>query len=52
MKGIKYLLFGLMFILISGFILVDPQSNLGGWGEVVLFVIGIVYGTKGLKQEE
>lgn len=51
MKGIKYILFGLMFILISGFILVDSQSNLGGYGEIVLFIIGVFFGVKGLREE-
>lgn len=52
MKGIKYLLFGLMFILIGGFILVDAESGLGGFGEVTLFTIGIILGAKGLNEEQ
>ena len=52
MKGIKYLLLGLMFILIGGFILVDAESDLGGFGEVLLFVIGIILGAKGLSEEQ
>ena len=40
MKGIRYLLFGLMFILI------------GGFGETALFIIGIAFGVKGLTEKE
>lgn len=50
MKGIKYLLFGMMFILTGGFILADSGSSLGGFGEVILFVIGIGFGIKGLTE--
>ena len=52
MKGIKYLLFGLMFILIGGFILVDTGSSLGGFGETALFILGIAFGVKGLTEKE
>lgn len=52
MKGIKFILMGLMFVLIGGFILVDSQSNLGGYGEFALFLIGIVLGIKGLTEKE
>ncbi len=49
MKGLKFILFGIMFILIGGFILVDPMSHLGGIGEVMLFVVGVTFGIVGLK---
>lgn len=52
MKGIKFILMGLMFVLIGGFILVDSQSNLGGYGELAFFIIGIILGIKGLKEKE
>ena len=48
MRGIKYILLGIGFILIGGFILIDTQSNLGGFGEIILFVIGLGFGFKGL----
>ena len=51
MKGIKQILFGFMFILIGGFILVDPQSSLGGIGEIILFLIGIGFGVAGLRSD-
>lgn len=51
MRGIQYLLFGVMFILIGGFILVDSGSSLGGFGEVVLFAAGIGFGIKGLTEK-
>jgi len=50
-KGIKFILFGIMFILIGGFILADANSSLGGFGEVILFALGIGFGIKGLKTE-
>ena len=52
MKGIKYLLFGLMFILLGGFILLDPQSSLNGYGELALFFAGIGFGVRGLLEKE
>lgn len=52
MKGIKYLLFGLMFVLFSGAILIDANSSLGGFGELLLFAIGIGFGVKGLLEKE
>lgn len=52
MKGIKYLLFGMMFILIGGAILIDTNSNLGGFGEIILFAVGIGFGIKGLSEKE
>lgn len=50
MQGLKKMLFGLMFVLIGGFILVDPGSDLGGIGELILFAIGITFGIVGLKE--
>ena len=52
MKGLKFLLFGLMFILIGGFILIDSRSSLGGIGEIVLFLIGIGLGVHGLMKND
>jgi hypothetical protein len=52
MKGLKKILFGLMFILIGGFILADPQSSLGGFGEILLFAVGVSFGVVGLKEED
>jgi hypothetical protein len=51
-RGIKYILFGIAFILIGGFILVDTQSNLGGFGEILLFAIGLGFGFKGLIDKD
>ncbi|HEX3075951.1 MAG TPA: hypothetical protein VHQ24_03675 [Lachnospiraceae bacterium] len=50
MRGLKFILFGFMFILIGGFILVDPQSSVGGFGELILFIVGIAFGIKGLNE--
>ncbi len=52
MKGLKYQILGLLFILIGGVFLIDTNSNLGGIGEVALFITGIYYGYKGLNIEE
>ncbi len=52
MRGIKYLLFGMMFILTGGFILVDPGSSFGGFGELILFIIGIGFGIRGLTEKD
>ncbi|WP_192451733.1 hypothetical protein [Candidatus Galacturonibacter soehngenii] len=52
MKGLKTLLFGFMFILIGGFILIDPSSSFGGVVEIILFAIGISFGISGLKKND
>lgn len=52
MQGLKTLLLGFMFILIGGFILIDPSSSFGGIGEVILFAIGISLGIAGLKKDD
>ena len=52
MKGLKRILFGIAVILIGGFFMIAPDSSLGGWGELVCFVVGIAYGISGLKSDE
>jgi len=52
MNGIKMILVGIAIILIGGFFLVDPQSSLGGYGELAVFVIGLTYCFRGLKRED
>ena len=52
MNGIKMILVGIAIILIGGFFLVDPQSNLGGYGELAIFVVGLTYCIRGLKRED
>lgn len=52
MKGLKMILLGIAVILIGGFILIDPQSSFGGYGEALLFALGIVLGIKGLKNDD
>lgn len=46
------ILVGIAIILIGGFFLVDPQSNLGGYGELAIFAIGMTYCIRGLKRED
>lgn len=52
MRGLKKILFGIAIILIGGFFMIAPDSSLGGWGELVCFVVGIVFGVSGLKSDE
>jgi hypothetical protein len=52
MKGIKLCLLGLGIILIGGFILVDDNSNLGGYGETLIFLIGLFTISMGVRYEE
>lgn len=52
MQGLKRILFGIAIILIGGFFIISPDSSLGGWGELVCFVIGIGMGIYGLKCNE
>ena len=49
MNGIKMIMLGIAIILIGGFILVDPQSNLGGYGEIAVFAIGLTFCIRELK---
>jgi len=51
MKGIKYLLFGLILVLIGSTFMISQDSSLGGYGELALLVAGVVYGVKGLRME-
>ena len=52
MRGLKKILFGIAIILIGGFFMIHPNSSLGGWGELVCFVVGISFGVSGLKSDE
>ncbi|MDN5341293.1 hypothetical protein OF820_10795 [Oceanotoga sp. DSM 15011] len=52
MKGLKICILGLSIILISGFILIDDMSNLGGFGEVFLFFLGIIIIILGINKKE
>lgn len=52
MKGVKYLLFGLMLVIIAGAFMISQDSSLGGYGELALLLAGIVYGVKGLRTED
>lgn len=52
MKGIKYLLFGLLLVLIGCAFMISQDSSLGGYGELALLLAGVVYGVKGLKMDE
>ncbi len=52
MRGLKKILFGIAIILIGGFFMIDPNSSLGGWGELVCFVVGIAFGVSGLTSDE
>lgn len=51
MKGLKMILFGIAIILIGGFFMIDPQSSMGGFGELFCFIIGVYYCIKGLQCE-
>lgn len=51
MHGLKMILLGIAIILVGGFFLIDPQSHLGGFGELFCFIIGIYYCMKGLQCE-
>lgn len=52
MKGIKNILFGILLIMIAGFFMVSPDSSMFGYGELALFIAGVVFGIKGLKMDE
>ena len=51
MKGLKMILFGIALILVAGFFMVDPQSHMGGFGELFCIIVGIYYCIKGLQCE-
>lgn len=52
MQGLKLILFGVAVILIGGFFMIAPDSSLGGWGELLCFVIGIGLCISGLKRND
>ena len=52
MKGIKLCLLGLGVILVGGFILIDESSNLGGYGETLIFLIGLFTISMGVRHDE
>lgn len=52
MQGLKLILFGIAVILIGGFFITSPDSTLGGWGELLCFVIGIGLCISGLKRND
>jgi hypothetical protein len=52
LKGIKRILFGIALILIAGIFMVSQDSHLGGYGESLLLIIGLVQCYKGLKSDE
>ncbi len=52
MKGIKRILFGIALILIAGFFIVSQDSNLGGLGELILIVLGLMACIQGLRTDD
>jgi hypothetical protein len=52
LRGIKRILFGIALILIAGAFMISQDSNLGGLGEVLLLIIGLVQCYKGLNSDD
>jgi len=51
LKPIKTMILGTMLILLGGFIMLDPSTNLGGL-EFLIILIGLIIGIVGLFQKD
>ena len=51
LKPIKTMILGTMIMLLGGFIMLDPSSDLGGL-EFLIVLIGLVIGIVGLFQKD
>jgi hypothetical protein len=52
MKGLKRILFGIALILIAGAFIISNDGSMGGYGEALLLIIGLMQCYKGLKSDE
>ena len=52
MNGIKRILFGIALILIAGFFIVSEDSHLGGLGELLLLLLGLMSCIQGLRTDD
>lgn len=52
MKGIKKILFGIALILIAGIFIVSEDSSLGGLGELILLILGLLQCIQGLRTDD
>lgn len=50
-KGIKAMILGVQVMILGGFIMIDPSSNLGGF-EFLLLIIGLSIGIFGFQLNE
>lgn len=52
MNGIKNILLGIAIILIGGFFVISEDSSLGGYGELIVFIIGLAKCIQGVKMND
>jgi len=52
MKGLKIVLLGIAIILIAGFFIISENSSLGGYGEVILLIIGLATCIQGVRTND
>ncbi|KAF5420158.1 MAG: hypothetical protein C5S44_08975 [Candidatus Methanocomedens sp.] len=50
-KGIKTMILGIQIMLVGGFIILDPSSNLGGI-EFFIIIVGLLTGVFGFLQND
>lgn len=52
MKGIKHILLGIAIILIGASFIISTDSSMGGYGEVILLIIGLAQCIRGVKMDD
>ncbi|NFM79122.1 hypothetical protein FDC04_09825 [Clostridium botulinum] len=52
LKGIKHILLGIAIILIGASFIISTNSSMGGYGEVILLIIGLAQCIRGVKMDD
>jgi hypothetical protein len=52
LKGLKKVLLGIAIILIAGFFIISENSSLGGYGEVIILIIGLAQCIQGVRTND
>lgn len=52
LKGLKKVLLGIAIILIAGFFIISENSSMGGYGEVIILIIGLAQCIQGVRTND
>ncbi|AUM94848.1 hypothetical protein RSJ11_06660 [Clostridium sporogenes] len=52
LKGIKNILLGIAIILIGGFFIISEDSSLGGYGELIVLIIGLAQCIRSVRMND